>query len=225
VLFGVVAWTLLPEGVRSITREKDWREAFSVMAKDRHFRRLLSAQFLVSLLYLQMVSTYSLHVKSLGFTDTIYGALLSLNGVLIVFCELPLTGLTQRFAPRRVIALGYLLLGAGFAANALTHSVPALVGAMMLFTLGEMVNAPVTTAYVASLAPAHLRGRYMGSLSFSGALAYIIAPGLGMALFQRNPTLLWMGCGALGVLASIVLVTDRERTPSLLAPSAKEPSV
>jgi len=164
-----------------------------------------------------MVSTYSLHVKALGFTDKTYGALLSCNGVLIVLCELPLTSLTQRFAPRRVIATGYLLLGAGFATNAFAHTVPALVGSMMIFTLGEMIHAPVTTAYVAGLAPAHLRGRYMGALSFSGALAFIIAPGLGMSLFRYNPTLLWLGCGLLGLLAALVLVTDRERSPAILA--------
>jgi MFS family permease len=223
LLFGAVAWTLLPRGVRSANQEARWREAFSVMVRDPDFRRVLLANLVVALLYQQMASTYSLHVTKLGFADTIYGALLSLNGVLVVCCELPLTSLTQRFSPRRMIALGYLLLGAGFAANAFAHTVPALVAAMTLFTLGEMVNAPVTTAYVASLAPPDLRGRYMGALSFSGALAIMVGPGLGMALFQHSAMLVWIAGGLLGLLGASIILSGEERREPMLASSAKQP--
>ena len=48
-----------------------------------------------------------------------------------------LTGQIQP-KPRWVMALGYGLIGLGFAANHFAHSVPALVACMVVFTLGEM---------------------------------------------------------------------------------------
>ena len=56
------------------------------------------------------------------------GSVISLNGALIVLCELPLTTFTRRFPARKVMALGYALIGGGFALNYFAHSVPALAG-------------------------------------------------------------------------------------------------
>src|SRR5438067_11275717 len=83
-----------------------------------------------------------------------YGAIISLNGVLVVLCELPLTSVTRRFPPRRVMAAGYFTVTTGFALNGLAHTVPALVVCMVIFTFGEMMTMPVSSAYIADLAPA-----------------------------------------------------------------------
>src|SRR5436309_9641409 len=55
------------------------------------------------------------------------------------------------------MALGYLLCGAGFALNALARTVTALVGCMIIFTLGEIVTMPMASAYLADLAPPQMR--------------------------------------------------------------------
>ena len=78
---------------------------------------------------MQMASTFGVHVTHLGFSAATYGALISMNGALVVLCELPLTTITRRFPARRVLAAGYLLIGLGFALNAFAHTVPALAAA------------------------------------------------------------------------------------------------
>ena len=50
--------------------------------------------------------------------------------------------------------------------------------------LGEMISMPVSSAYVANLAPAHLRGLYMGTYGLTWSVAFIFGPSLGMALFS-----------------------------------------
>ena len=65
---------------------------------------------------------------------------------------------------------------------------------------------PVTSAYIADLAPASLRGRYMGTFGFSWSLALTIGPAAGMALFAVNPLLVWISCGVCGVLAAAVIL-------------------
>ena len=200
VLFGVVALIALPQGVRSSEQQSGWSEALRALGQSKELRRILFASLAIALVFFQMSSTFGLHVTSVGLSSGTYGALLSLNGVLVVCFELLLTSFTQRLPARRTMAAGYVLIGTGFALNAFARSVPAFGLAMIIFTLGEMVAMPVSSAYIADLSPAHLRGRYMGIFGFTWALALVCGPGLGMMIYARSPLLLWLSCGGLGLL-------------------------
>jgi hypothetical protein len=57
---------------------------------------------------------------------------------MIVIFELPLTSITRRFSPPRVMAFGYLLVGAGMLANVLGANLGILTLSMVIFTVGEM---------------------------------------------------------------------------------------
>ncbi len=205
VLFGLIALAALPRGLHSRREEGGWSGDVKALAGDGRFIRVLCAAFFIALVFLQISSTFSLHVTRLGFPAATYGLILSLNGVLVVFCELPLTSLTRRFPSRLVMAAGYLLIGAGFSLNAFAHSVPALVACVVIFTFGEMVAMPVSSAYIADLAPAHLRGRYMGVYSLTWSAALVFAPQMGMRLFGVAPAALWLTCGALALLAAAII--------------------
>jgi MFS family permease len=79
---------------------------------------------------------------------------------------------------------------------------------MAVVTLGEMVMVPVSAAYVADLAPAHMRGRYMGVHGLVWAAALIIGPTLGMKLLALGPAVLWLSCGVLGLVATAIMLSD-----------------
>jgi MFS family permease len=210
VLFGLVAMFALPRGVRAQSQDSSWTAAWAVLRRDHRFHQVLLAVFAIGLVFFQMASTFGLYVTHLGYSAATYGAIISLNGLLVVFCELPLTTITRRFPARRIMAAGYLLAGTGFVLNAFAHTVAWLAFCMVVFTLGEMVAMPVSSAYVADLAPPNMRGRYMGAFGLTWAMALIFGPGLGMRLLDFGPTVLWMGCGALGaVAAAIILGTVR----------------
>jgi MFS family permease len=153
-----------------------------------------------------MSSTFGLQVTARGFSEATYGALISLNGVFVVLFELPLTRITQRFPSKPVMAVGYVLIGVGFALNAFASTIPAFVVAMSIFTLGEIVAMPVSTAYIANLAPENLRGRYMGTFGFTWSLALMFGPAAGMALFGVSPLALWLCCGAFGLIAAAIIL-------------------
>jgi len=205
VLFGVLALAALPRGLPIQHEESGWGRDLKVLAGDGRFIRVLCAAFLLALVFLQISSTFSLQVTSLGFSPSTYGMILSLNGVLVVCCELPLTSLTRRFPSRAVMATGYLLIGAGFSLNAFAHSVQGLVACIVIITFGEMVTMPVSSAYIADLAPPHLRGRYMGVYSLTWSAALIVAPQMGLRLFGISPPALWLTCGGLAVLAAAII--------------------
>jgi MFS family permease len=210
-LYGVIAWVALPHGLRTGHQaSSSWSSAFKAIAVDRRFLRVLASSLCIALVFLQMSSTFGLQVTSHGFTPANYGALISFNGVLVVLCELPLTLFTQRMPARRMMALGYVLIGSGFAINAFAHTLTAFALVMLVFTFGEMISMPVSSAYVADLSPANMRGRYMGVMGFTWSLALICGPSLGMALFGHNPMWLWLGCGGLGLLAAFIISSGKE---------------
>ena len=93
----------------------------------------------------------------------------------------------------------------------LAHALPALAATVMVWTLGEMVNAPVASAYLTGLAPAHLRGRYVGAQSTTWALGAVLAPGLGGILFGLDERLLWLSCLVLGAAAAALIAFGPHR--------------
>src|SRR5689334_7059940 len=85
-----------------------------------------------------------------------------------------------------------------------------LPSTVVIWTLGEIVHSPVSAAYVANLAPAHLRGRYQGTWGLTWSAGLILGPALGTLLFAWNATGLWLFCGASGLLAAmLVLLSGR----------------
>jgi MFS family permease len=210
----LVACFALPRGARSQQAESKWSDALGVLRHDRRFHQVLAASFAIALVFFQISSTYGLFVTQLGFSAATYGAIISLNGVMVVFCELPLSAITRRFPARRVIGLGYALVGIGFALNAFAHAVPSLVIAMAVVTFGEMLTIPVSAAYVADLAPAHMRGRYMGAFGLTWALGLTVGPSLGMMLFHHSAALLWLSCGALGLVAATIILKEVKEQPA-----------
>src|SRR5439155_8327969 len=113
VLYGLVAWFALPAGLRGTRAESSIFETLRVGRDHRRFRQVLGASLIIGLVFVQVLSTMSLAITGSGFSPAIYGLMISLNGVLVVLCELPLTVITKRHPPRRMMALGFCSLASG----------------------------------------------------------------------------------------------------------------
>ncbi len=216
LVYAAVALVALPHGLRGQTRQAPWSVALRQVRQDRAFHALFASVFFSALIVMQCGTTYSLHITHAGLTldlfgwslrpEAIYGLLIGWNGVMVALCELPLSGWTQRFHPGRTMAFGYVLLGGGFALNGFAHSLPLLFTAMTIFTLGEIISAPVSGAYVARLAPEALRGRYLGTLALAWNSSAIFGPYLGSQLMKISPACLWSACAILGLLSALVIL-------------------
>lgn len=212
LLFGLVAWFALPAGLRGTRADNTLAETYVVLKRNRKFRQVILGALLVGLVFVQAFSTMSLEITKSGFSPATYGLIISLNGALVVLCELPLTIITRRFPARQMMALGWMMIGLGFASNALTRTIPLLVLTTTLFTFGEMISMPVAGAYVADLAPHQQRGLYMGTYGMVWAVAFVFGPSLGMTLFTFNRTLLWCSCGLLGAMAAAIILSGARST-------------
>jgi len=205
LLFGLVAWIALPHGVRAATSESGWGVAVRDMKSNPGFLRFLVASLFIAWIFYQISSTYGLFVSQLGYSPATYGALISFNGLIVVCLELFVSNITRRFHPRPCIALGYLLIGIGFGLNLFAATIPGLAFAIFIFTLGEMISIPVSSAYIADLAPESMRGRYMGAHGFAWGFALIFGPAVGLFLFARSATLLWILCALSGALGAAII--------------------
>ncbi len=212
LVFGIIAFSLLPHGGRVSMKEEQTGEALRHALHNDRFVLFLLATLCVTWIEFQLHSTFPLYIQQLGFSTSTYGLLLSMNGVMIVLFELGLTTWTQRFKPQRIIALGYALSAIGIAMTGLAHSLMQLAGTVVVWTLGEMVSAPVTGAYVTSLAPERYRGRYSGMWMLMWSLGMLLGPYVGTLIFQRNAALLWGTCAIVGLAgAGLSLVTPRQK--------------
>jgi MFS family permease len=215
VAFGIVALAALPQGLRTAKAETGWGPAWQRLRRDAAFLQVLGASLAVGLVFFQMFSTFGLAVTRLGLSSATYGAILSLNGILIVLFELPLTTITRRFPARRVMAAGYALVGLGFGLNGFAHSAAGFRLGVAVFTLGEMVAMPISAAYIADLCPPEMRGRYMGAFGLTWACALTVAPGLGMRLFGLDPSYFWMAGAGAGVAAALIILAPARRSAAV----------
>jgi MFS family permease len=212
VVFGVLALAALPEGVRTRRGDERRGEGIRTIARDRAFLFFLVSSILGAFVYFQANATFPLQITESGFSNADYGLLISLNGLAIVVLELPLTSITQRTPTIPTLALGSLLVGLGFALNAWAETLAAFAVTVFIWTIGEIVYAPVASAYVADIAPTHLRGRYQGAWDLTWGLAFMLGPGIGAALFAWHGDAFWLFCGVLGVLSAGLLLAG-SRTP------------
>jgi MFS family permease len=211
-VYGVLAITMLPgRPGAEIAPPPESPGAVRTILADRAFLVFLAAGLAMATVYFQQEAALPLQVVADGHTTAVYGLLVALNGVVVTAFELPLTAFTRKFPPRRVIAAGALLEGIGFGAIALATSAPALAATVVVWTFGEIATAPVASAYVADISPAHMRGRYAGAFGMTFGLALVIAPAAGTAIYAVSPGLLWAGCLGLSAVAAAAILSPAAR--------------
>ncbi len=219
--FGVISLVALPHGTRTARHEeRHLQTARQAILADRGFLLFLAAVLLTGAVYAQNVSTLPLHITAAGYGPSTYGLLQSLNGIIIVFLELPVISWTQRHARTSMVALGELLIGLAFMTLVLAHSIPTLTAMVVLWTAGEMIESPMASAIAADRAPEHARGRYQSAFGSMYGLAWMLGPVIGSSVYAHSPDALWVGCGLAGVAAaSLALASGRRPVPVPSRPS------
>jgi MFS family permease len=82
----------------------------------------------------------------------------------------------------------------------------SVAATVVIWTFGEMILFPSSSAYVADLAPAEKRGVYMGLYVMTFSIAFMIGPWVGVAILERfGATALWGGALVCGCLAALII--------------------
>jgi MFS family permease len=203
-LYGVLVWLALPETrPASPPHHQSERASASAILRDRAFMAMCVLTFGLHLVFFQSFVALPVDMRAHGISTAAFGALMTINPVLIVLLQ-PWAGeAIGRHSPLPVMSLASLLVGTGFGLNAWAGSLPLYTAAIVLFTFGEILFAPASMSFVASLAPAPLRGRYQGTFAFAYTSAFAAAPALGGHLMTAaGARWLWIACLATGCIVS-----------------------
>ncbi len=154
-------------------------------------------------------------VRDAGLPLSSYGLLFTINTGLIILLEVPLNLAMAGWRHQRALALGALLTSAGFGAMALTSSVYGVAATVVVWTFGEMMLLPGSSAYAAEIAPANRRGEYMGLYVMSFSMAFTVGPWLGAEVYERfGGTVLWSAAFLCGCLSAAMMA----RLPDACSP-------
>jgi MFS family permease len=213
-LYAVVAAVALPR--RKIVRamptrsadeeafKPDTRLRYRAVLADRRYLLYLGVMFIDSAAYVQFVVTMPLAMKAQGIATIWFGAMITLNGIMVLGCELLVTKFVQHW--RRPIAVTACLLLLGAALTVLTPQLGLAVflAATVLGTLSEIVGGPTLFSYPGIAARPGLTGRYMGAMQTVYGLGSAAGPAIGVALWNAIGRNSWW-CWGLICVASTVL--------------------
>ncbi|MER5278815.1 MFS transporter [Streptomyces sp. NPDC002809] len=171
--------------------------------RDGRFMGVVGLSFVIALIFQQGYVGLPVAMGADGFSSSDFGTAVAVNGVLIVVLQIPVTRFIQTRDPRRLLIVSSLLAGYGFGLTAFAGSVAVYALTICVWTVAEIVNAPVQNGLVVQLSPAHGRGRYQGMYTLSWSAAALVAPLMsGVVIDHFGAGWLWGTCAVLGTAAA-----------------------
>ena len=180
-----VAWRFLPVRGDYAAAEPPARRSIDVIVRDRPFLLFLFSSVLAWLVYVsfEVVLPISL-VQSHGLSPAAWGFLVIVNPIVVTLFQLRLTRALQPVSAAVKLAVGLPLMGLPFLLLPAIDAAPAVAGMILVFVIGEMLWVPSSQTVVAGLAPADIRGAYMGAFGSTAAIGFALAPILGLQIRQ-----------------------------------------
>lgn len=126
--------------------------------------------------------------------ESMYGWIPTTNAFMCVFIQYSVTQITRNHKTLPVTAVGMLIYAFSVGSVALMNQFWGFWLSMVLMTFGELTVVPTASKYVADIAPADMRGRYMSVYWLGWGLARTLAPLIGGFLNDNvAPKAIWMG--------------------------------
>lgn len=225
--YALLALKALPAGTkhaeRSGTASERSRPAYFEVLRDARYAAYLFAVLLLAAVYCQYTVTLPLAVVGSGLGLWWYGAVVSLNAIIVATCEVVATRFVQKW-PLRLTALGGTgLLGVGYAIYAIGMVPAVLIAGTLVWTVSEIIGGPTVWSYPGMVAPAALRGRYFGAMQSAFGLGNALGPIVGVTIWTHAGRLTWIWIAAIAVLCTGAAQVGM-RSPADKLPPAAEPT-
>jgi predicted MFS family arabinose efflux permease len=202
----LLAWRLLPSRGAFAPESTPERGSFAVVRRDRVFLLFLLSTALAYMVYVayEAVLPISL-VDTHGLAPATWGFLVIINPLLVTLFQLRLTRRVAGVPPVLKLVTAILTMGFSFLLLSVSAAVPVVALVIAVFVFGEMLWVPTSQSIAAGLAPADLRGAYMGAFSSMGAVGFALAPFAGLLVRDAaGDTTMWTFYAALSVVGAAV---------------------
>jgi MFS family permease len=142
--------------------------------------------------------------QNYGILEHQYGLISATNALMVVFFQVGVTRITNRYPALPVLALGSLIYALGVGSIIFGDSFWDFWLSYVIVTIGELIILPTANTFVANTAPVDKRGRYMSFFALAQGTSSSVAPLLGGILNdQIGPKAIWFGSSFIGILSSI----------------------
>ena len=175
--------------------------------KDKPFWIFLFTCLVSGVLFFQVFTTIPLYHKvQFNLTEFQTGLLLTMNGLMIFFLEMPIVSYVERhkISKVKVVATGCFLMAISLFLMLVNSWAGILIIMMLFMTVGEMFAFPFSNSVALSRAPKGHEGRYMAIYTMSFSLAHIVSSKLGMEIIEYHGYQMnWFVMGILGLLGML----------------------
>ena len=178
--------------------------------KDKPFWIFLGGTLITGILFFQLFTTIPLyHKEQFNLSEFQTGLLLTLNGILVFFLEMPIVSYIEKnkINKLKVITYGCLAMAISIFLLLVNNWAGILIIMMIFMTFAEMFAFPFSNSFAMSRAPKGHEGRYMAIFTMSYSLAHILSAKTGMEIidlfsYQTN----WFFMGTLGVIGVLLFI-------------------
>jgi len=175
--------------------EEQALQGYSRVFRNKHYMTiiaLISLGLIAPTLLWILMPVYA--KTNFGIPEAQYGWIPTTNALMCVFIQYFVTRITRRYNTLPVVGIGMLIYALGTGSVALMNGFWGFWLSMVILTFGELTVVPTASKYVADIAPADLRGRYMSIYWLGWGLARTLSPIVGGFLNDHiSPRAIWMG--------------------------------
>lgn len=183
--------------------------------------RLLLAHGILTLgMYLvvaQLVAPLAVYaVGMVGMNEQHLGYLFTVNGLMVVLFQIPVTRLTTKWRLTTMLAAGGMFYFIGYSLLGVFAHFEYFIIAIMLATTGELLISPPMMTLTSRLAPEGRTGRYMGVHGFFTTAGWSLGPlwgGLFLDWFDHRWSIAWVLISSLAVLSAVGYLFLARRLP------------
>jgi MFS family permease len=201
----VIAFRYIPRRGAYAPAGPPERGSFAVIVRDRPFLLFMLSSAFATMTY---VATETLLPISATTTHHLapaaWGFLMIVNPLLVTAFQLRLTSWTSSVPASVKLGIAMPLMGVPFLLLNENGSAGVIAFVIFLFVIGEMLWVPTSQAVVAALAPADIRGAYMGAFGGTWSIGWALTPFLGLQVRHAyGDATMWMCVAVVGLVAGI----------------------
>lgn len=185
----------------------EWLGGYDKVLTDRAFTPVIGTMMFGWVTATLMWILMPIYAKTnFGVPENIYGWIPTTNAIMVVSLQILVTRQTRHRETRQMMSLGMLLYALANGVVALATGFWGFWAAMIVMTLGELIIVPTSSTYVANIAPADMRGRYMSIYGLTWSFGQMVGPVLGGLLNDNlGPRFIWIGGLSIGLVSAFGL--------------------
>ncbi|MDZ5471551.1 MFS transporter [Bacillus sp. 31A1R] len=154
-------------------------DALNIVRRDKALGFLILGGILINIGYGQLESNLPQHLdQTIANSVYIYSVLLSINAVMVVFLQIPISHIAEKYRPMQVMIVGAIFLSLGLIGFSFVNGWVSAILAIALLTIGEILIFPSNSILIDQLASEELRGTYFGAGQFR-KIGHFVGPIMG----------------------------------------------